>query len=313
MKQLYIFWILFLVGCSRGNASQHTTPGVPGSLLEQGAMYCDVSRPRYQELKYVHSRCDGVGFTSLRSVACGDADLSVFSDPATGELFRDPEHTCWLGAGNPENGSKSGLSRDMTLMRLYAAVEAKDLAWLESFIAFGNERNWMVCDADDLVTKMSRCQITPGLVKLIYDARDYLRGGSLALDGSHALVDDFEAHLRVISYRIAGRVYGALTDGELADLKALAKSEPNNGLFQAIYHKYDDGKQGGTIALLEDEAHWPVDRLPTSNEHCENYLYQRSYMKGADVNSDWLPCPDEGKTHEGTEFSLTVKILGQED
>lgn len=201
----------------------------------------------------------------------------------------------------------------MVLMRLLAAVEKRDLAWLDRFIGFAEKNNWVVCDADDLVTKISSCQLTPGLIKLLLDSRDYLRGGdSLRLTDRAALVEDFEAHLRVLGYRVMGRVYGGLTDLELEDLRLVAASEPHNALFHAVWQKYADGDQARAQALLEDQAHWPTDRLPTSNEHCENYLYQRSYLKGSEVNPDWLPCPDEGLTHEGTEFSLTVQIINAE-
>lgn len=308
-----IVFLFLLSGCAWFHHDQEpksADPDLPMDLLMQSGTYCSLSEPAYQKEHWVHSRCDGAGFTSLRAIACSrfdqHPDLSLFQD-ATGKPFRDPKHQCFY----VDNGAKAGYSRDMLLMRMLAAYELKDVAWFDSMDSYGEMHSWVICDAVDEIQKLAHCFVTPELRLLLKDAKAKLHGNlSLQRPSENLTPTDFEAHLDVLSIFLAGEIYGGITTAELDELGKQAAAEPENALFQAVYHRYKDGDQSEALHLLT--KYFPVGRLPNNrDDHCEEYLFQRQHLKGSVINPDWLPCPGEPfSEHSGTEFGLTVYILG---
>jgi hypothetical protein len=110
--------------------------------------------------------------------------------------------------------------------------------------------------------------------------------------------------LDVLRILLNGRVYGAITDAEKGVLKAQAERQPMNALYVAAYEKYHGGSKAH--GLLLDESHFPGDRLPTSAEHCQNYLFSRDQE-----SDDWKPCA-EAHEHDGADFVFAAWIaLGE--
>lgn len=304
---------LLLAACAKHTEEpKDSLPGLPPELRDQAALYCALSEPAYQEKKYVHSRCDGAGFTSLRAVACAaygfSVDLSIFEDPSTGRPYRDPGHSCLA-----DGGSASDYSKDMFLMRLTAATESNDRPWFDRFAAFAEKEHWVICDANDTATRLSRCAISVSLVRLFYDAYAKVKGESpLRLETTDDSMDasslprGFEAHLQMLKVWLSGQIYGAITESELAVAAGQAAREPNNALYQAIFHRFSDGDQSAAYTLLF--AQFPAGRLPSNDKDwCEEYKYQRD-----ENDKDWWPCPGEPLSiHSGTDFSFTVHILGK--
>ncbi len=280
-------------------------------LKAKADLYCELSYPSYQELGYVHSKCDGSGFTSLHAVACNAVtpiDLTVFSD-ARGKLYRDPKHECF------ETGeSASESSKDMALMRMIAAYVQNDKAWVDSFLSFASKHNYVTCDAKDEATKISRCVLTPELISLLKAVNKKLDGETPAqptlersgiLDGIIPLNKGYQSHLEVLKIWLSGHVYGGLTDYQLKILELQADREPENALFQAAYATYNDGNMSSVIDQLKGmTGYFPDDRLPTSSEYCTGYLFQRDKS-----DKDWGPC-DEGMVHSGTDFAFTTALIG---
>ena len=283
-------------------------------LKAKADLYCELSYPSYQELGYVHSKCDGSGFTSLHAVACNAVtpiDLSVFSD-AKGKLYRDPKHECF------ETGeSASESSKDMALMRMVAAYVQNDKAWVDSFHAFASSKNWVICDAKDEATRISRCVLSPALISLLKAIHKANKGEDPGqpfteptevhgiLDSVIPLTKGYQAHLEVLKIWLSGHVYGGLTDYQLKILELQADREPENALFQAAYATYNDGNMSSVIDQLKGmTSYFPDDRLPTSSEYCTGYLFQRDKS-----DKDWGPC-DEGMVHSGTDFAFTTALIG---
>jgi hypothetical protein len=94
-----------------------------------------------------------------------------------------------------------------------------------------------------------------------------------------------------------------LTDYET--LRRYVEESPRNALMHALYHKYKDGDQSKTIAILMDETLFPSDRLPHPKDRCEEYLWQRD-----DLPKDWQPCDKQG-VHDGVDFLLAAFVAGQ--
>lgn len=324
---------LILVSCGKVKPQQ---TAIPDHLTQKSKLYCDLAYNRiYKKSGYVHSRCDGSGFTSLWSVGCPhlDIDLSVFSDD-TGKLHRDPKHSCY------PDGSKSESSKDMVLMRMTAAWYHKDRAWVDSFFNFAKKNNWFFCEAVDLETKMSRCLMSYGLITLLHDMRNKL--SKLPYDGGPEDVENetlpnnsklsdtyksedsvwdgitkewqrvgFRAHLDVLRIDLSGEVYGYISNSQKNLLKKIADREENNALYQAMWAKWGKGSYDHVFNLLSDEKHWPSDRLPNNHKnHCTGYLYQRDeYIDGV-YNPDWKPCSKEKYIeHSATEFGLSLSKI----
>jgi hypothetical protein len=283
-----------------------------GELKAKADHYCELAYPSYQNLGYVHSKCDGSGFTSLHSVACNAVtpiDLTVFSD-AKGKLFRDPKHECF------ETGeSAAESSKDMVLMRMIAAYVHQDKAWLDAFMTFATANNYVICKAKDTATELSRCVLSPAIISLLKAMQKKmvnLDPGEPFEETERRMPIDlvplnkgFQAHLEVLRIWISGHVHGGITDYQKEILKLQSRREPENVLYKAAYATYDDGNMAGAIdKLLGMVNYFPDDRLPTSSEYCTGYLFQRD--KDA---KDWAPC-ERGETHSGTDFAFTTFMIG---
>jgi len=309
--------ICLAVSLACGKKDNEPKPSVLTSgyaeLKAKADLYCELSYPSYQELRYVHSKCDGSGFTSLHAVACNAVtpiDLTVFSD-AKGKLFRDPKHECF------EKGeSAAESSKDMVLMRMFAAYIQNDKPWVDSFHAFASSNNYVICDAKDEATKLSRCVLSPALISLLNAMQKKIKGEdpgqpfaetkevSGILDSVIPLTKGYQAHLEVLRIWLSGHVHGGITDYQKKILELQADRQPDNALFQAAYATYDDGNMSNVIDKLKGmTAYFPDDRLPTSSEYCTGYLFQRD--KSA---KDWGPC-DENQVHSGTDFAFTTFLI----
>jgi len=303
MKVLLLLMSIYMImGCYyiiRDGDEKESTPINP-TITEQKELYCKLSRPAYDKNGYVHSRCDGSGFTSLYSLGCPDVDLYIFDD--NGKLYRSPNHDCFVNGKS--NGAKAESSRDMYLMRMIAAHEHGDLDFMERMIEFGEESHWIMCDGVDKIAQ-TRCIMSYDLIKLSYAIRDKLRGESVALDENEAftaipLNTGYQAHLEVIKLWLKGRVYGAVTKYELNRLKRYAQREDKNALFNAIFHRYSDGDMSKAIELI---SRYPKSRLPRSSDWCTEYLWQRDQQ-----SHSWKPC-NENKQHSGTDFIFSWYVI----
>lgn len=310
--------ICLAVSLACGKKDNEPKPSVLTSgyaeLKAKANQYCELTYPKYQELGYVHSKCDGSGFTSLHSVACNAVtpiDLSVFSD-AKGKLFRDPKHECFeLGQSASES------SKDMVLMRMIAAYVHQDHEWVSRFMTFATANNYVICDAKDDATKLSRCVLSPALISLLKAMQKKMGGESPGepfvetkevsgiLDSVIPLTKGYQAHLEVLRIWLSGHVHGGITDYQKKILELQADRQPDNALFQAVYATYDDGNMSNVIDKLRGMTNYfPDDRLPTSSEYCTGYLFQRDKD-----NKDWVPC-DENQVHSGTDFAFTTALIG---
>lgn len=290
---------LTLLYLSCGHNKSRETVSFP-EIEKKASLYCELSKTDYLSKKYVVEECDGAGFTSLYALGCSgyaDVGLSVFSD-TSGEMYRNPDHNCY-----PER-SKSGLSKDHVLMRLVAAVGQGDKEWPKTFLDYVTANNGFFCDAVDTETKLSRCFISPFLVEYLGKAAGTK---SLLAESDDAWFErsGFEAHLHVLGIWVKGKLDGHISNIDLDYLKAYAKREPLNALYQSAAYRYG-------VATKEDvlnafgTPHWPDDRLPGSSEHCSSYLFQRDMTS----TKDWEPCPDGYQEYSGTDYSFAAYVLG---
>lgn len=307
ITKLALCFTLLLTSCSyfqRDNKPVDSSTSE--ALAAKKAFYCEQGKRLYAERGFFDDRCDSLLFTSLWSVACGPLDLSSYEgDP--GKWYRNPERDCFIN-GAP-NGSASTISRDMFLGLFHHIWSTKDKANMSEIVAYGQEHNWIMGEAKDNETLLSRCLLTPQLITVLKEMDSKLGGqaGHPFRSENEDNSDDalpvntgFRAHLDVLRILLNGRVYGAITDAEKSLLKSQAERQPSNALYVAAYEKYN----GGTKAhgLLLDKAHFPGDRLPTNAEHCQNYLFSRDQE-----SDDWKPCA-EAREHDGTDFVFAAWV-----
>lgn len=298
--------------------------------------------------------CDGLLWTSLCKVSGGCQAADIFAAEDNGKWYRSADHQCFVNG--TENGSDSTISKDMFvglftyLWDLAQTDHDTALAAIERVIAYGEGHDWVMGEAKDTVTQVSKTVLSPALITVLYDMQEKL-GGKLALtgrkgldyerlserfglhaeeikemvegtdngggssylqdssDSTAALNTGFRAHLDVVKILLEGRIHGAINDLELNTLKGQGGREENNALFTAARALYTDKQFDESTAVLNKPEWFPVDRLPGSQDRCEQYLFQRDYMDGDAVNSDWLPCPEKAETHCGVDLGYARKVI----
>lgn len=300
---------LLLTSCSyfkRDNKPEESATSE--ALRVKKEFYCNEGKRILAERGFMDDRCDSLLFTSLWSSACGPIDISSY-EGEPGKWYRNPARDCFIN-GVP-NGSASTISRDMFLGLFHHLWSTKDSQNVKEIVEYGQANNWIMGEAKDNETLISRCLMTPQLISIAKDmngALSRLTQPEQNSDDAVGVNTGFRAHLDVLRVLLSGRVRGAISDVELKTLKDQAERQPQNALYVAAYDKYAGGSKA--IGLLLDEKHFPGDRLPTSADHCQNYLYSRDQDDGnGQENPDWLPCPEENKEHDGTDFVFAAWVI----
>lgn len=292
---LIVCLLTLFAGCGRGNKEQISEPTFDVKAKQK--LYCDLSRPAYEERRWVHSQCDGLLFTSLRGLSCGDVTIEDFeSTVEPGLWFRDPQKSCDL--------ESNSVSNDMILGLMLYAVKEKKTDLLHRFEERSKANDWSIGKCDD--AHKENCKLWPTLTGILYD---YFKNVGLVdpnSDDQIAVVTGYRAHLGVLHVLLNGAVHGGITNLELALLKRQAERQPRNALYQAAYHLYTDGDQSAAIALFSDQSRYPADKLPNNHDNfCTEYAYQRD-----DQPSDWDPCPNEVYSdHSGTDLAMAIAVM----
>lgn len=283
-------------------------------IESQAMMYCRLARSHFKD-GYYGPKCDSLLFTSLHGIMCPGVDIEPFF--VDGRPFRSPQHDCFKPG---DIGSSA--SRDMVIGALAYMWHHNRLDLLSSLIEYARSHAWNICENDysSAEVRIGRCTITPSLKALMYEVYAAL-GGECDKECMSARVFSqpvvpqargYEAHLAILSALISGSVTGSIDDIQLSALQLLAEREPRNALFQAVYHRYKDGDMTKALEILKDEDLFPGKELPTTDNYCTEYLFQRDIIKPGktETDPDWLPCKKTPpKVHSGTEFIFTTAII----
>jgi len=301
---------LALVGCAlkKDNEPQEPREVNKAEVHTRQLLYCGLSESAYKSNGWVHSKCDGLLFTSLHALACPYVDITPFQKEL-GLWKRSPSFDCYA-----KGESKSGISRDMILGVIFYSWQYNRLDFMEELIAYGEVNDWDMCDGEyiDEATRISRCVMSPTIKATIYEVASKL---GYNCDNTCKVAravpqvwnpheTDFQAHLLNVHILIRGLVQGAINGNQLAQLNWQADRVPENELFLANLGIWKDGDFSKSAIL--NELYFPSTRLPKSSERCTDYLWQR------DPGKDWEPCPSENLTHAGTDFLLVSAIILEE-
>lgn len=268
------------------------------------------------------THCDALLFDGLYAAAGGLARIEDAEDhDHPGKLHRHWEQDCYKNQllppaeRPPGKSSGSTISRDMFMGYLQWTLSSRDLALLERVIAYGEAHAlrglpflWLVGEGD-----ASRTVLTPALVTLLYQTREFLGGAPVppAAAGFEGFgrCSGYECHLEALHILALDRMGLVPSDSSRALLASMVEKEPRNALFQAIAARVfqDEAARTRAFEILLDESLFPAERLPTSADRCSDYLFQREAEHDGVVSPAWAPC-EEGKTHDGIDLIFSASV-----
>jgi hypothetical protein len=248
--------------------------------------------------------CDGLLFTSLLHAGGIDVDYSqAESTTEPGRWYRSVEKDCFSSGR-----SASTISRDMLIGLAVALWEAEDLAATERLIEYTDDNRGILGEAEDQETLLSRAFMSPTLEAIYHELRFRLGGENSARRGyipDFSLeLTGFQAHLQALGILLRGTFYNGVFDKDYDVLKSLQERQPRNALFQYLYQGYSNSDGDLVADILLDESLFPTDRLPTSADRCEAYLWQRDQ-----ASEDWEPCPEKEEIHPAVDFFIVSNLL----
>lgn len=249
--------------------------------------------------------CDGTLFNALHYVAGGEyVDVDQAESDTPGKWCREPECQCYA-----EERSGSEFSHDGATGLMLYWWHRGDLEAVERFIGYLESTNYILGTGNPGAT-----YLRPTSQATLYQLRYALGGGDN--DKRHfpptfSKQEDYAAHIQSLHIYLRSLVYGAITEAERDLIEAYASDEPNNGIFQAIEATFT-GDPDPTLDVLVGETYWPLEELPTGENFCTHYLFERSELRKQDINPDWLACEDEEEREQiwpATSYRLSLAIL----
>lgn len=248
--------------------------------------------------------CDGLLFTSLLVASGLNQDLSqAESETEPGRWYRSAAQDCY-----PTGQSRSDISRDMLLGLSLGLWQKGDGAAVNRFLLYSQKNKGVLGGAIDGEELAGAATMSPSLLSL-YSELDYLLNGRTSANRGYfpelgKTFAGFEAHLMALRLIMKSSLYGGLIDSDFDLIARKAGEQPQNALFQAIYHSFTDGDGSQAADILLDEKYFPANALPQSAQRCELYLWQR------DQNTkDWQPCASENKTFPAVDFFWVYALL----
>ncbi len=306
----FLLLTLLLISCDM--KPKHVAVAPTHSLedvKQKRDLYIELAKAQTDASGWLDFECDALLFNSLAAFSGFPVDPTL-ARQTDGKWLRHPSKSCY------PNGSKSSISKDMfNGLMLWAFANGRSDV-LNQIDEYGAANTWIMGEAIDFATLMSRVVFAPTMIyrlKTMIDALNPKLTGVVidaTEEGLVVLRQNFEAHLHVITILQNYLINGSVTTDELAVLKAYTELEPNNALFHAMYGKFT-GDQSKAIKLLMDESHFPNKALPTSENHCAHYLWQEGELEYTDhLNEffEWKPCP-KNRTHSGVDLMFVTKIM----
>jgi hypothetical protein len=286
--------ISMVFACSRFSHPATKTVPDPSPLDIKAELYKTASKAHQDAHGFLTTGCDSLLFTALlAATAKPEIDVLAARD-GEGAWHRRPDAPCF-----PEN-SRSEISRDMITGVMFWALFQNRADVLEDLRAYGKAHNWTMGLGDTTRTVMSA-----NIITLIDMSIDFLHGRPVAekdfIFFSLPAVG-YAAHLQTLQILMIGKIKGSISPYLFKAATRNLKNNPRNALYQYTVAKYSTGVFSTAVNTLLDESLFPSDNLPTTVNHCTEYLWQR------DLGKDWEPCA-EFSEHTGTDFLFVYGLL----
>lgn len=303
-KLVYILILLTSLMCGPSNKPISTlfNSSLP-DLKTKAELYIKSIKSQQDADGFIFSNtCDSLIFTGLLAAARPDLNINILAakDNTTEQWYRRPARDCSPDIGN----SRSTISRDMILGVMWYMWRNKDLESANDLMLQLKSNNYTLLGSGTAAELV----MTPTMIQTLAEMIYKLGGPNYTTE--RLLPEIFQrkdtgyvAHLTAWHIALRGDIFKGLSALELAVIKAQTARQPNNPLFQAIYHKYVDGNYSSVLKLLLNTSQWPQTLLPTSNNHCEPWPIQRDAP-----SKDWEPCKPL-KTFSGAELPVIYYLI----
>jgi len=288
MLKFVIF--LLLVSCGTEKHEAKRTPDDFRDLLYQQELYLEKAKAVQDEHGWIETdECDALLFTGL-AMSAGLENVQIDEGHrADGRWERRPQGNCYRLI-------QGSISRDMLVGLMWAAWSTGKEYILKDLYKYGSDHNWKMGDGD-----VDTVYFTPNMIntlRILIGKDDNI---------PEVWVDpqkDHQRHVVALNIILRGEEEGNIRDDQLSVLKKFVKKQPKNALFQYGVHRFTDGDQSDSLAILRDESLFPRTRLPNTLDRCGRWLWERN-----ESSDNWKPCADEKNKHSGGDFTFLVKLL----
>lgn len=301
MKHLLL--TLLAVSCATAEGEKRDPikkPEPSFGLLSKADAYGIWATSLMDENGWLPFSCDGVGFNSLYyAIYGGDEPLLALDEE--GRLWRHWKKDCLA-----TKKSKSTISADMVVMWLVYVLEQNKLPELEKFISKSEKTGWKIGDHDGSVEGLSRIHLVkyPQVISLLYKVRKHLGGKGHKywekVPQDWLAKKSYPGHILAWRAWIVAKIQGKMPNAAINALKKQVEYNPKNALYLAMISRYD-ANYSCPEAILLLESLFPSDRLPTNQDRCSDYLWQR------DLGPDYEPCGGH-KAHTGLDLIVATAI-----
>jgi len=294
----FLFLIIFLSACGLLPKSNKPKPANPvQALKEKYDVYLPLANARLDSFGFVSPKCDSLLYSSLARVAGLTQVEPLKAEKSPGQYHRHPSFSCYPAE------SKSSVSKDMFVGLYHYLLATKNKDALVRIKDYGAANKWVMGEAVDTETLVSRAVLSPKLIAQLYRM---LGLTSLTEDSEDAIFVKlgYEGHLHVLGIYLDGIINAGMSDFDLKILRGYTDALPKNSLYCAIYHKFFDGVYDSCLGTLLSPDVFPAVSLPTSENYCTEYLWSRM-----DDSEDVAPCPQKGETHPGVDFIYAASII----
>ena len=303
LSLLLATWSGLFIGCSKPGKpvpATVTNPFLVDELEEKYHRYKELYSSQQDASGYISSReCDSLLFTGLLGAVLPEGIDIRAAEKSPGEWTRRPlvdgKDTCY-----PES-SKSTISRDMFTGLFWYAWRNQRLDILEDIWDYGVDNSWVMGSGAP-----SRIYLTPNARGTLAEAIYRLGGDDHFIRSAPQVrgrTVGVEAVLDYLSIQMWAEMRGGIHEGELDLMAHHAQREPRNALARYIHSKYTDGIQDAALKVLLDTSLFPEDRLPTTLDRGEPFLWIR------DDGKDWQPKAGEVHTHPGADFLYVAHMI----
>lgn len=300
MRNAAFFALITLTACGGEKAERQKTTNNLSAIAEKQLTYLNLISEVQDEFGFVESdHCDSLLFSGLARFGGASVSILAARDEASGQWFRTPFMDCYKNERSNADRSRrssSTISRDMLVGALWALYGDRNDGALKEMIAYGKRHRWLMGQGS-----FDRVFFTPNFQDTLYRLVGRTFKGM-----PYAWIDpkkDHQRHIVALNILLRGELEAKIDGSMLRLIKSFRKQSPKNALYQYAYHRFTDGDQAETIALLTDSKMFPVSRLPTSRERCGRWLWERD-----ERNKDWRPCA-KNRTHSGGDFIFLAKLL----
>jgi hypothetical protein len=245
--------------------------------------------------------CEGLLFTSLLAASGLPQSVSLAeSKDEPGRWYRSADHACYPGQ------SGNSMSKGIMLGLSLALWQNSDGPSVKAILQYHQKNKGLLGEAAN-ATEQADATMPPSLLSLISEMNFVINGQSTATRGyfpefgtAPGIAESNFIALRLV---LKSALYGGLIEYDFKRIAAAAQLQPQNALFQAVYHGFSDGDGTKAVDILLNETLFPADVLPSSTQRCGGYLWQ------SDQNSaSWKPC-DEEKVFSAVDFFWVRALL----